>query len=210
MWSGTANSWVDLSTFLTGSWGYTYAESIWSDGTTIHVVGYGFNNATQRTEALLWTCPVETAITVPLKGYTVNRGARLSGNILSMMFSDPYYLKVASAPGTSYHVAETTVRAKTTVTNPSRLDIRTEARATESNVQTRIALRNLNTNTWDTLLTYWQPTTDTVKVMGNIPNPADYIRQSDGLIRIRIQMIRALTRGPFNKWMDHVEVTVRE
>ncbi|QOJ18515.1 MAG: hypothetical protein HRU76_13365 [Phycisphaeraceae bacterium] len=152
----------------------------------------------------------DPSITVPLKGYTVNRGTRLSGNVLSMMFSDPYYLKVASAPGTSYHVAETTVRAKTTVLAPSRFDIRTEARATESNVQTRIALRNLDTNTWDTLLTFWQPTTDTVKVLADIPNADHYIRQSDGLIRVRIQMIRALSRGPFNKWMDHVEVKVWE
>lgn len=44
----------------------------------------------------------------------------------------------------------------------------------------------------------------------NIPNPQDHIRQTDGVIRIRIQMIRAAWRGPFQKWIDHVEVTVWE
>lgn len=57
-WSGTSASWFDLSTVLTGSWGNTYAQGIWSDGVFIHVAGYGFNNTSGRTEALLWTRPI--------------------------------------------------------------------------------------------------------------------------------------------------------
>ncbi len=54
LWSGTADSAVDLSLALSGSWGNTVARDIWSDGNTIFVAGYGFNNATGRDEALLW------------------------------------------------------------------------------------------------------------------------------------------------------------
>lgn len=55
LWNSTAASWADLSTFLTGSWRDSYASSIWSDGTTTHIAGYGFNLDTARYEALLWT-----------------------------------------------------------------------------------------------------------------------------------------------------------
>lgn len=55
LWSGSAASWVDLSAFLSGSWAVTYAGGIWTDGTTTHIAGYGYNNDTERFEALLWT-----------------------------------------------------------------------------------------------------------------------------------------------------------
>ena len=58
LWHGTAASWVDLSLDLTGSWRDTFARSIWSDGTTLFIVGEGINVAANRTEALLWTRPV--------------------------------------------------------------------------------------------------------------------------------------------------------
>jgi hypothetical protein len=59
IWSGTAASWEALP-LVSGdqSWGGAYALSIWSDATSISVVGYGGNSATNRTEALLWTRPV--------------------------------------------------------------------------------------------------------------------------------------------------------
>lgn len=54
VWSGTAASWEDLSLALTGSWSHTAAESIWSDGSSVHVAGYGYTLAANRNEALLW------------------------------------------------------------------------------------------------------------------------------------------------------------
>jgi hypothetical protein len=65
IWSGTAASWTDLSTFLTGSWSYTYAQSIWSDGTTTNIAGYG-NSTTLGNEALLWTYTVPEPSTAAL------------------------------------------------------------------------------------------------------------------------------------------------
>lgn len=140
----------------------------------------------------------------------VQRGQRLSGTLASVLFSDPFYFKVASEPGSVFHVAETTVRAVSSVLSPTQLVIRTETRATESHVQTRIALRNVSTGRWDTVDTFWQPMVDAVRVIDSIANPQDYVRPSDGLIRVRIQMIRALERGPFQKWIDQVKVSVAE
>lgn len=145
-----------------------------------------------------------------LRNIKVQRGTRLSGTLASILYNDPYYYKVTSQPGDVYHVAETTVRAVSDVLNPANLIIRTETRATESVVQTRIALRNFTTGRWDTVDTFWQPTIDAVRVIDSIANPQDYVRQSDGLIRVRIQMIRALQRGPFQQWIDQVKVSVGE
>jgi len=56
LWSGTAGSWEDLSLVLPGSWGHSYARSIWNDGSNTYVAGYGNDNAIgRRGEALLWT-----------------------------------------------------------------------------------------------------------------------------------------------------------
>jgi hypothetical protein len=58
VWSGTASSWEDLSTALTGSWRYSEARAIWSDGTTLYVAGHAFNEDLDREEAMLWTRPM--------------------------------------------------------------------------------------------------------------------------------------------------------
>lgn len=52
-WNGTAESWEALP-MPSGSWSSTTAEGIWSDQTTIRIVGWGFNIDNSRREALLW------------------------------------------------------------------------------------------------------------------------------------------------------------
>jgi hypothetical protein len=58
LWSGSAASWEDLSLSLVGSWESTYAQSTWSDSTTLYVAGYGQSLDRSRTEAILWTRPI--------------------------------------------------------------------------------------------------------------------------------------------------------
>ncbi len=57
VWGGTAFSWVDLHPTLPTSFTSSVARSIWSDEATTYVSGFGYNSATRRTEALLWTRP---------------------------------------------------------------------------------------------------------------------------------------------------------
>jgi hypothetical protein len=57
-WSGTAQSWEDLSAALSGSWLSSGALGVWSDETTIYVVGHGYNLVGGRNEALMWTRPL--------------------------------------------------------------------------------------------------------------------------------------------------------
>jgi len=58
LWSGTADSWVDLHAFLPSSFSSSFANAISRDGNTWSIVGYGFNEETQRTEALMWAAAV--------------------------------------------------------------------------------------------------------------------------------------------------------
>ncbi len=58
LWAGSSESWEDLSLALAGSWGDTVAVAIATDGVTLTVSGFGFNNATNRNEALVWSRPI--------------------------------------------------------------------------------------------------------------------------------------------------------
>ena len=58
LWKGTASSWEDLAEQLPGSWENTHATGISSDGTYLYISGYGHNNTTGRSEAILWTRPL--------------------------------------------------------------------------------------------------------------------------------------------------------
>lgn len=69
-WNGTAESWEDLSLFLPpGSWRDTYAESVWSNGTTTYVAGYGRNLLTGNDEALLWRRERAVSGNITLEGW---------------------------------------------------------------------------------------------------------------------------------------------
>lgn len=55
IWSGTAGSWVDLDSILPVNYSQSNALGVWTDGQTIQVAGYAYNNTLNRTEAILWT-----------------------------------------------------------------------------------------------------------------------------------------------------------
>ncbi|MBI1189935.1 MAG: hypothetical protein GC200_04545 [Tepidisphaera sp.] len=55
LWNGTAASYENLHNALPASFSDSYATGVYKNATTLYVVGYGYNTATSRTEALLWT-----------------------------------------------------------------------------------------------------------------------------------------------------------
>ncbi len=59
VWDGSAASWLDLSNYLPESW-ETNAQSIWSDGATTLVAGWGRALPNGVPQALLWTKTVTT------------------------------------------------------------------------------------------------------------------------------------------------------
>ena len=54
LWRGTADSYVDLHTFLPRDFEWSMAVGISHDAVYTYVVGYGWNSRRQRQEALMW------------------------------------------------------------------------------------------------------------------------------------------------------------
>jgi len=67
VWSGSAESWLALP-LPGGSWDWTRASSVWTDGTWTYVGGSGFNLATGREEAILWTIPAPGTVGIAVAG----------------------------------------------------------------------------------------------------------------------------------------------
>lgn len=76
VWSGSAASWVDLSVAIPTSFSSSYAQTVWTDGITTIIGGYGYNTATNRSEALLWTQVVPSPGAFALIGLAGLVGAR--------------------------------------------------------------------------------------------------------------------------------------
>jgi hypothetical protein len=98
LWAGSAASWVDLHALLPGgaeAWRESWAWSVWSDGSTIQVVGWGHNLARGNSEALLWTWTPPPAAnvsgsvglggwTAPLTGRPVTFEVRAPGSTTAL------------------------------------------------------------------------------------------------------------------------------
>jgi hypothetical protein len=54
LWSGSADSYVDLHAFLPRDYAWSLAVGISHDAGYTYVVGYGYNSKRQRQEALMW------------------------------------------------------------------------------------------------------------------------------------------------------------
>jgi hypothetical protein len=61
IWNETSESWVDLHAVLPPQFQWSEARAVWfGDPRDIYVVGFGFNAAMNRHEALFWTGPCST------------------------------------------------------------------------------------------------------------------------------------------------------
>lgn len=58
LWQGSPSSWTDLHEFLPSSFARSTARGIWSDGQTVYITGWGYNGASFKDEALLWSRPI--------------------------------------------------------------------------------------------------------------------------------------------------------
>jgi hypothetical protein len=59
IWAGVPESWGDLHQYLSGTtFVASGAQGIWSDGTTVYIVGWGWTGPAGRFEALMWSAPL--------------------------------------------------------------------------------------------------------------------------------------------------------
>lgn len=79
LWQGSAATYVDLGAFVPAGFSSSSASDVWTDGSNLYVVGYGLNDVTGATEALLWTSPVPapgSAVVLVLSGLVARRRRR--------------------------------------------------------------------------------------------------------------------------------------
>lgn len=58
VWDSLGSSWQDLGSLLPSHFSWSYASSVYDDGTTLWVAGVAMNTSTGTSEAILWTQPV--------------------------------------------------------------------------------------------------------------------------------------------------------
>jgi len=61
LWTGTPESYIDLHAALDATWTASAASSVWIDGTTLNIGGWGTNSVSGNREALLWTMEIPGA-----------------------------------------------------------------------------------------------------------------------------------------------------
>lgn len=66
VWSGTQGSVEDLQAGMPAEWGITHAHGVWSDGSTLYVVGQGGRSGVEGVYAVVWSRPIPTPGTLGL------------------------------------------------------------------------------------------------------------------------------------------------
>jgi len=137
------------------------------------------------------------SVEAPLSAANVPLGDLVAGDLAALNDSDDDYLRVdavLNGAGTRYIAAVLAV-ATSPVTTPSGLELTLESGADSAGSRSIVQLRNNNSGVWDTLQAFQQPVADTVQIVADLPNPADYV-QPTGVIRVRLISIANVAALP--------------
>jgi hypothetical protein len=110
LWTGSAASLVDLHTFLPATFTNSRAKSISVDGGFTHIAGYGFNTATFRDEAVIWT-RLNPVVCRPDLTTTAVPGSPGYGVPNSLVNNDDFFFYLAQFAGGNVAVADLTTTA---------------------------------------------------------------------------------------------------
>lgn len=148
-----------------------------------------------------------------LTGLIVLDGVILSGGLPELEESDDAFLRTeARVTGevAQPHLLRLRINAQTNVQNPSALTITIEGRITDVEAQTTLRLRDWVNGGFVQVdqfsMGMHEEAHETV-----VPQPADYIRAADGVLRLEIKQIVffPFTLNGFHTFLDHVEIAVR-
>jgi len=147
---------------------------------------------------------------IPFNTIILKQGTNVSGGLTQMAASDNQYYSVDSIQVNAKQQSHFFVRLNSPVTTVQEMNVTVELRGITSqpNTKSRIYLRDWANGGWDRFEVFVIPTSDTVKMYANIPNPSDYIRSNNGDVRVRVLTSRGNTTTPFTVLVDHIEVTI--
>lgn len=137
---------------------------------------------------------------------TIGIGDNVGGSAASLSNSDNDYLDIDASRSGSKYECRVDVAFLSASTTASRIDIRTEVGASATGAKTRIYLQDVNSGSWDRIISYNQGTGDTVREAIDVGPPSSYIEPSTGVIMVRVYNIKR--NGDYIVNIDEVNVTV--
>ncbi len=148
-----------------------------------------------------------------LTGYSVLFGTHIAGGLPELLESDDQRLRVRSRFGFTAiepNLTEIEVTAQTAVTDPLRLDLTIEDRINHPSGFVRVRMRDWNSGALDLIDEYAITNAEMSRTFESIPNPADYVRESDGEVAVRLRhvVVAVFTALGFETGVDQVKVTV--
>lgn len=148
-----------------------------------------------------------------LTDYTITVGTENIGTLQRLRESDNFRVRIQSEFGFSVlepDLTEIVVGAATTVSDPLRLDLTIEDKIDHPTGTVRVWLRDWNAGFYDQVQQYAVNTTETSRTFESIPNPADYVRDSDGRVQVRLRhvVLAVFSAFGFETWIDQVKVDV--
>ena len=146
---------------------------------------------------------------IPFTSIIMNNGTIVGGGLPQLGASDNQYFSVQSVQVNNQQRSLYQIRLQSPTTTVQEMNVLVELSFTgQPNTKTRLQIRDWVQGGWDTLELFNTPTTDTVKVYLDIPNPNNYIRATNRDVRVRLLNTRGNTTTPFTVRIDHVEVSV--
>ncbi len=91
IWKGTADSAQELHSFLPADFTRSYAEGVDVQGSTATVVGYGYNDTTDREEAVMWTTTIVQISQPPVNVIVCSGGSAVFSVGVTAGSSTPTY-----------------------------------------------------------------------------------------------------------------------
>jgi hypothetical protein len=153
----------------------------------------------------------DTFTSSPLS-WTATRGTWVTGDVLSLTFSDANYLWVDSVKsGPKKLVAGVTIDLQTHVASPSAMELHTDF-ISEGLMGVSVALKNVTTGKWDFMGVEQMVPNVNVDQTLSIPNPANYVEPVTGDILVGVSARASAAKHPFGVALgiDRIELTITE
>ncbi len=201
LWNGTASSWIDLSSFLPAGFGDSQATGISHDRALTYVVGYGMNNVTGRSEALMWV-----SRSVAPTSFNMFRGSVFSGNLASLQNSDNdrLVMRPGVTLGTSQPPIQVILNATAPTASPDGFSFSLESSASFGNAQQKISLYNFTTGLYEELDVRLAKTTDDTVTVTVRTNPSRFIEPGTLAIRALVSF-RAVGPSLSFPWSGRID-----